>query len=75
MRGRIGSLPASAGRRITLSSLTRAFHTPRVLDERVPLPGSTGPVRPITVIDLGHEEPTILLTNNLRSGCATLVTR
>ena len=75
MLGRIWSLPASAWRRITLSSLTRAFRTPRVLDERVPLPGYTGTVRQITVIDLGHEEPTILLTNNLRSGCATLVTR
>jgi hypothetical protein len=75
MLGRIWSLPASAWRRITLSSLTRAFRTPRVLDERVPLPGYTGQVRQITVIDLGHEEPTILLTNNVRSGCATLVTR
>jgi hypothetical protein len=75
MLGRIWSLPASAWRRITLSSLTRAFRTPRVLDECVPLPGYTGTVRQITVIDLGHEEPTILLTNNLRSSCATLVTR
>jgi hypothetical protein len=75
MLGRIWSLPASAWRRITLSSLTRAFRTPRVLDERVQLPGYTGAVRQITVIDLGHEEPTILLTNNFRSGCATLVTR
>jgi hypothetical protein len=75
MLGRIWSLPASAWRRITLSSLTRAFRTPRVLDERVRLPGYTGQVRQITVIDLGHEEPTILLTNNFRSGCATLVSR
>jgi hypothetical protein len=75
MLGRIWSLPASAWRRITLSSLTRAFRTPRVLDERVPLPGYAGQVRQIRVIDLGHEEPTILLTNDFRSGCATLVTR
>ena len=34
-----------------------------------------GQVRQITVIDLGHEEPTILLTNNLRAGCPKLVTR
>ncbi len=75
MLGRIWSLPASAWRRITLSSLTRAFRTPRVLDERVSLPGYTGQVRQIIVIDLGHEEPTILLTNNFRSGSPTLVTR
>jgi hypothetical protein len=75
MLGRIWSLPASSWRRITLPSLTRAFRTPRVLDERVPLRGYVGLVRQITVIDLGHEEPTILLTNNLRAGCSALVTR
>ena len=75
MLGRIWSLPASAWRRITLASLTRAFRTPRVRDERVRLPGYAGPLRQIIVIDLGHEEPTVLLTNNFRSGCATLVTR
>ena len=75
MLGRIWSLPASAWRRITLPSLTRAFRTPRVLDDRVALPGYDGMVRQITVIDLGHEEPTILLTNNFRAGCPTLVTR
>jgi hypothetical protein len=75
MLGRIWSLPASAWRRITLPNLTRAFRTPRVLDERVTLPGYAGLVRQITVIDLGHEEPTILLTNNQHAGCPTLVTR
>jgi hypothetical protein len=75
MLGRIWSLPASAWRRITLPSLSRAFRTPRVLDERVPLPGYAGLVRQITVIDLGHEEPTILLTNNLQAGCPKLVSR
>jgi hypothetical protein len=73
--GRIWSLPASAWRRITLPALTRTFRTPRVLDERIVLPGYTGTLRQIIVIDLGHEEPTILLTNNTRTSCATLVTR
>jgi hypothetical protein len=73
--GRIWSLPASAWRRITLPALTRTFRTPRVLDERISLPGYTGTLRQIIVIDLGHEEPTILLTNNTRASCATLVTR
>ena len=75
MLGRIWSLPASAWRRITLPALTRAYRTPRVLDERVALPGYTGVLRQITVIDLGHEDPTLLLTNNTRASCATLVTR
>jgi hypothetical protein len=73
--GAIWSRPASAWRRITLPSLARAFRTPRVLDERVQLEDYEGPLRQITVIDLGHEEPTLLLTNNFQSGCPTLVTR
>ena len=46
-----------------------------MLDERVQLKGYQGQLRQITVIDLGHEEPTILLTNNSRSHCPALVTR
>jgi hypothetical protein len=75
MLGRIWSLPASAWRRITLPSLTRAFRTPKVLDERIQLPGYAGKLRQISIIDLGHEEPTILLTNNTKESCPTLVTR
>ena len=75
MLGRIWSLPLSAWQRITLPALTRAYRTPRVLDERVELRGYAGLVRQITITDLGHEEPTILLTNNLRASCPTLVTR
>ena len=75
MLGQIWSRPASAWRRITLPALTRTFRTPRVLDERIRLKDYDGPLRQITIIDLGHEEPTILLTNNFKSGCPTLVTR
>src|SRR5262245_16254783 len=75
MLGEIWSRPASAWRCITLPALTRTFRTPRVLDERVRLPDYEGALRQITVIDLGHEEPTILLSNNDRSSCPTLVTR
>ena len=75
MLGQIFSRPASAWRWITLPALTRTFRTPRVLDERIRLKDYDGPLRQITIIDLGHEEPTILLTNNLKSGCPTLVTR
>jgi DDE family transposase len=75
MLGEILRTPASAWRRITLDSLTRSFRTPRVLDQRVTLPGYQGTLRQMSVIDLGHEEPTILLTNNLKISPTTLVTR
>jgi hypothetical protein len=68
--------PASAWRRITLESLTRTYRTPRVLDERIHLKAyGDKPLRQLSVIDLGHEEPTIVLTNNLRASPAQLITR
>ena len=71
----IYSQPAAAWQRITLDSLTRTFRTPRVLDEYVALQGYDGLLRQLTVIELGHEEPTVLLTNHLKLAPATLVTR
>jgi hypothetical protein len=75
MLAEIYSRPASAWQRITLDSLTRIYRTPRVLDEYVALKGYDGLLRQLTVIDLGHEEPTVLLTNHLKPSPATLVTR
>lgn len=75
MLARIWSRPASAWRRITLPALTRTFRTPKVLDERIHLQHYEGPLRQLTIIELGHEEPTVLLTNHLRTAPATLVTR
>ena len=75
MLGAIWGRPASAWRRITLNSLTRTFRTPRVLDERIRLKGYDGELRQVTITDLGHEEPTVLLTNNFERECPALVTR
>jgi hypothetical protein len=75
MLGEIWSRPLSAWRRITLPSLTRTFRTPKVLDERIELKGYQGTLRQVTVIELGHEEPTVLLTNHSDLSCASLVTR
>ena len=75
MLRQIWSRPPSAWRRITLRSLTRTFRTPKVLDERIQLPGYQGSLRQVTVIELGHEDPTILLTNNFKIPCPSLVTR
>ena len=66
----IAQTPASAWRRVELESVSRAYRTPRVLDRRIALDGYDGPLRQLTVADLGHEEPTLLLTNQLtRSAC------
>jgi len=75
MLGEIWSRPTSAWRRITLPSLARTFRTPKVLDERIQLKEYGGELRQVSIIDLGHEEPTILLTNNFKIGCSALITR
>jgi hypothetical protein len=75
MLGDIWSRPASAWQRITLPALTRQYRTPKVLDERIRLKGYQGEIRQVTVIELGHEEPTVLLTNNKKIGLTPLVTR
>lgn len=75
MMGEIWSRPASTWRRITLNSLTRTFRTPKVLDERIRLKDYEGELRQVTVTDLGHEDPTVLLTNNFTIKCPALVTR
>lgn len=68
--------PASAWRRLTLDSLTRMYRTPRVLEERIFLREyGDKKLRQLSVIDLGHEQPTILLTNDFRSSPGALITR
>ena len=71
----IAPTPASALRRIELESPSRAYRSPRVLDERIALNDFEGPLRQLTVTDLGHEEPTLLLTNQLRRSPTHLVGR
>ncbi|MGO8745591.1 MAG: hypothetical protein ACLQNE_06340 [Thermoguttaceae bacterium] len=63
--------PASAWRRIELEGVSRIYRTPRILDERVSLTAYEGPLRQIAVTDLGHEEPTLLLTNQLSRSTTT----
>lgn len=65
--------PASAWRRIELKGVHRAYRTPRILDRRITLTDYDGPIRQLAVTDLGHEEPTLVLTNQLRRGAVGLV--
>jgi hypothetical protein len=75
MLQQIYSQPDSAWRRIGLPALTRIYRNPKVLEERVTLSGYQGELRQLTVMELGHEEPTILLTNHRKRGPVELVTR
>jgi hypothetical protein len=66
---------ASAWRRIELESVTRAYKTPRVLDRRITLRDYDGPLRQLTIAELGHEAPTLLLTNQLSRSASHLIGR
>jgi Transposase DDE domain len=75
MLATIAPLPVSAWRRVNLQNVARAYRRPRVLDEKVHLSGYDGSIRQLTVADLGHEEPTFLLTNQMRRAASTLIER
>jgi hypothetical protein len=69
----IEGLASSAWRRVTLDVPARKYKTPRVFEQPVELAGAT--FRQLFVLDLGHEEPTILLTNDRPTTQAKLITR
>ena len=72
---RLYALPASQWQRVTLDNLTRQYRTPKVLEEGVTLKGYDGQLRQLSILDLGHEEPTILLTNHRKQTPAALISR
>jgi transposase len=72
---KIAQQPLSAWRRIELEATRRAYRTPRILDQTIRLPDYDGPLRQLVVADLGHEEPTLLLTNQLRRSPVQLIGR
>jgi hypothetical protein len=71
----IYATPSSAWRRITLETVGRIYKTPKILDQRIALPGYKGPIRQLTIMDLGHEEPTLLITNQLDRVPSKLIER
>lgn len=71
----IRTKPSSAWRRIELDGVAREYRTPRIIDEKITLKEYDGPLRQLTIIDLGHEAPTILVTNQLRRSPAKLISR
>jgi hypothetical protein len=69
----IVNLPASAWRTVTLDLPQRKYRTPRVYEQKA-CP-RTRTFRQFFIKDLGHDEPTILLTNDRRSTAGQLIAR
>ncbi len=71
----ISQEPISAWRRIELENVSRIYRTPRILDRKIPLKDYQGPIRQMVIAELGHEDPTFLLTNQLTRSAPKLVQR
>jgi len=69
----VALLPRSAWRTVELDVSARKFRTPRVFEQTIRLAGES--FRQLFIQDLGHDEPTLLLTNDRRSSAAKLITR
>jgi transposase len=69
----VSHLPPSAWRTITLDVPHRKYRKPRVFEQKACPRQRT--YRQFFITDLGHDEPTILLTNDANSTAQSLVTR
>ena len=69
----IAELPPSAWRKVTLDVPHRKYRTPHVYEQKAKPAQRT--FRQFFIKDLGHDEPTILLTNDANATAHQLITR
>lgn len=69
----VAMLPRSAWRTVHLDIPTRKYQTPRVHEQTVSLAGRS--FRQLVIEDLGHDKPTILVTNDRKTSATKLITR
>jgi hypothetical protein len=69
----VDGLPPSAWRTVTLDLPHRKYRTPRIYEQKVRLRERS--YRQLFIKDLGHDEPTILVTNDAKSSARNLITR
>ena len=72
---RIHALDKSDWKKIRLSNIGRAYRTPSVVDETVMLKAYPKPIRQLLVKNLGHDKPTILMTNQMKRTPQQLIDR
>ncbi len=69
----IVNLPRSAWRVVELDVPTRKYRFPSVYEQKISL--ADRQFRQLYIQDLGHDEPTVLLTNQKRTSAKQLITR
>jgi transposase len=69
------SASPSEWRKIELNNVERKYRTPKVIDRETKIRDYVGSIRQIFVKDLGHELPTIIITNDKKTSCSDLISR
>ena len=67
--------PEAGWRRVRLANIGRRYRTPRIIDEIIRLPQYPGEIHQIAIAGLGHDDPVLLVTNQMRAPPAYLVDR
>ncbi len=69
------SQPADQWRRITLKNIGRKYRTPRIYESHVNVRHYPGKLRQIAATGLGHDKPTLLITNQMSGSAVRLIDR
>ncbi len=71
----LAAVPSDAWKHVRLNNVGRLYRTPRVLDQTIRISNYPDPIRQLAVRDLGHEKPTLLLTNQRTTSISQLIDR
>ncbi len=71
----LNQIPANQWKQIRLTNVGRTFKTPRILEKMIQVRGYKSELRQIAILDLGHEKPTLLITNQMKTSAAKLIDR
>ena len=71
----IANFPPSAWRKIDLGKVDRKYRYPKVIDKQAVIKGYSCSIRQIFVKDLGHDLPTIIITNDKKTSASKLIAR
>ncbi len=71
----LNEVPSDQWQRIRLTNVGRTFRTPRILEKKVRVRGYKSELRQIAILDLGHDKPTLLITNQMDEHAGQLIDR
>ncbi|MGH3096704.1 MAG: hypothetical protein ACRDMV_11985 [Streptosporangiales bacterium] len=71
---RLAALPASAWKTVTITRTGR-YRRPRLHEDMIKLTDVSSRVRQIAITNIGHDQPTLLITNNLTTSAKDLFAR